>query len=191
MAGYRAPNWLRYQIFQILENIGGVNVGNTLRTLAAWLSALIVILSGMALGFVGAAAPVVARGAQSSDTTGYAITIIADSTDIQYQGSDRITATFARPLPLAIHLHILNFNTPSPSTVNRILRHTSPQPRRLLNSAFLCLRSFYLGSTLLSVFIPNLLRTSRYRALRSQSLWRRSAARFHVATQTHLRPRTY
>ncbi len=93
----RRAELVEIPIFQILANIGGVNVGNTLRTLAVWLSALIVILSGMALGFVGAAAPVVARGAQSSDTTGYAITIIADSTDIQYQGSDRITATLTYP----------------------------------------------------------------------------------------------
>lgn len=59
--------------------------------------ALLVMLSGLALGAVASSAPVLAHGTHSDDTSGYSMSLIVGSTDLQYGQDAKLTATLSYP----------------------------------------------------------------------------------------------
>jgi hypothetical protein len=68
-----------------------------LQAVALRIVALLVILSGLALGAVASSAPVLARGTHSGDVTGYSMSLVASSADLQYGENIKLTATLSYP----------------------------------------------------------------------------------------------
>ena len=74
--------------------------------------ALLMMLSGLALGVVASSAPVMARGTHRDDTSGYSMSLVVSATNLQYGQNATLTATLSYPAsnppdPTPRNFHIL------------------------------------------------------------------------------------
>jgi hypothetical protein len=70
---------------------------NVLQAVALRMVALLVMLSGLALGVVASSAPVLAHRMYSGDVTGYSMSVEASPTDFNYAQNTFLKATLSYP----------------------------------------------------------------------------------------------